>query len=545
MKFTDRIRSLYRHENTTIQEKASSLFILDSLLCIGFLILGGIRLADGSLALGLGEVLVSIVLAFFVFGLLKGKFRIVSIGTIVLFSLAAAALFLLRDIVSGRDIYIQSTYMIPAFITVPLLAYTLWQVLGVILFGVLVHVGEYLLRVRPIALGSGGDAAFSEFLISLFLMVFSGLFIYQIFRMQQRSLKNIEERAAKADEQYRRLTRLFESTGDAFNLGERLQDHSRNNAEHAESMSKKLEEMNRSIETLNEGIGSTSAASGDIETSKESMRENMQRQTDAVEETSAAIEEIGAQSKSIAESAETKNEMIQELVQKAEEGAKQLDRSVKTYDRIEESSQNMLEVIKLIEDIADRTNLLAMNAAIEAAHAGDSGRGFAVVASEIRGLAKEANDNSRSIRTTLEENRELIRESVEISGEMQRKFREVIDTISEVRDALKEMIASFAELEEGHGKIRETMENLSEIHQVVNDSLGSMERNIASGMTGIRSIETAVKSIRGQIEELNGFSGSILSEADNLEKTGEENIENFRGLQEEMRNLSGEQMESE
>jgi len=545
MKFTDRIRSLYRHENTTIQEKASSLFILDSLLCIGFLILGGIRLADGSLALGLGEVLVSIVLVLFVFGLLKGKFRIVSIGTIVLFSLAAAALFLLRDIVSGRDIYIQSTYMIPAFITVPLLAYTLWQVLGVILFGVLVHVGEYLLRVRPIALGSGGDAAFSEFLISLFLMVFSGLFIYQIFRMQQRSLKNIEERAAKADEQYRRLTRLFESTGDAFNLGERLQDHSRNNAEHAESMSKKLEEMNRSIETLNEGIGSTSAASGDIETSKESMRENMQRQTDAVEETSAAIEEIGAQSKSIAESAETKNEMIQELVQKAEEGAKQLDRSVKTYDRIEESSQNMLEVIKLIEDIADRTNLLAMNAAIEAAHAGDSGRGFAVVASEIRGLAKEANDNSRSIRTTLEENRELIRESVEISGEMQRKFREVIDTISEVRDALKEMIASFAELEEGHGKIRETMENLSEIHQVVNDSLGSMERNIASGMTGIRSIETAVKSIRGQIEELNGFSGSILSEADNLEKTGEENIENFRGLQEEMRNLSGEQMESE
>jgi methyl-accepting chemotaxis protein len=539
MKTSKRIRNIYSQENTTIQEKAVSLFILNSLLCVGFLALGALRLFSGSLLLGSMEVVVSLVLIVFVAALLRGSFKAISMGTIILFSLAAAGLFFLREITGGKDIYIQSTYMIPAFITAPLLAYTRWQVVGVVVFGLVTHTGQFLLRVRPAALAAGGTESMVEFLVSLLLMLFSGMFIYQLFMMQHRSLETIEDRAAKRDEEYRKLTKLLDTTGDAFNLGERLQGHAKRNSDHATSIAERLEKMNESLSGLSEGMRATKEASGDIGQSTETVKNRMQRQTDAMQESSAAVEQIEAQSKSIAESARSKNTMIGELVAKAREGETQLDRAIEIYRKIESSSNDMLEVIQLIEDIAERTNLLAMNAAIEAAHAGDSGRGFAVVASEIRGLAKEANDNSRTIRSTLEDNRELIKESVETSDEMQSKFRQVITTVTSVRDALQEMIASMSELDEGHARIRATTDSLSEINTEVHDSIGSMEGNIDVGMQGIGRIDEAVHLLESQIEGLNTLSTTILQEAETLQQTGEENIENYRKLQADMRDLSG------
>jgi methyl-accepting chemotaxis protein len=537
MRLTDRIRKLYSGENTTIQEKAASLFILNALLCVGFLMLGAVRLSGGDVFLGAGEVTVSLVLLVFLTALLRGNFRWVSTGTIILFAVAAAALFLLRNVEDGNAVYIQATYMIPAFITAPLLAYTRWQVVGVVLFGLAVHSGQYLLRIRPVLSSAEAAATLPEFLVTLLLMFFSGVFIYQIFRMQHQSLDLIQERAERSDEQYRRLSTVFESTADAFDLGERLRGHARRNSEYAHSMSDKLGEMKEKLENLQTDLEETTRASGEIQESKNTVKETMEQQNEAVENTSAAVEEIGAQSQTIAESAEAKREVIEGLVNKAEKGSRQMDSSLATYRRIADSSGDMLEIIKVIEDIADRTNLLAMNAAIEASHAGESGRGFAVVAGEIRSLAGEANENSSSIRSTLEENRELIEQSVQASEELQSTFREVIDTITNVRDALHEMIASMGELNAGYDKIGETMGNLNRINETVNASLGQMEEDIQSGLLGIQRIDTATEQVRGAIGELDTLSATILEEAGNLEQTGEENISNFRSLKEEMEAL--------
>ena len=538
MKSTDYIRSLYADENVTIQEKALSLFILAIILGIGFLALGVIRLTTGSILMGVLEICVSLILVLFLVGILKKAFRIVSSGTILLFCLAGAGLFLVRDITSSNDVYIQATYMIPVFVTAPLLAYARWQVFGVVGFGVAVHSAQYFLRIQPVLeqMQYTGEAL-TEFLVSLLLMIFAGVFILQIFRMQMQSLKSINMQARRANEQYSRLKDLIDTMGEAFNMGERLQEQAENNESIAADISEHLTSMSASISDLLKSINNAAAAQEKIGNSKEAMRAITEKQTEVISSSSAAAEEITAQVNSIANSAEQKQSVIDELVEVSERGTDTLHEMATTLRSVSRSSENIIEIITVIEQIADRTNMLAMNAAIEAAHAGEFGHGFAVVAEEIRKLAEESNDNSRMIRSTLEESSTLINQSVQSSEKMGAVYGNIIMKITDVRNALLEIVSGMQELKEGQAQIEEAVGQITEVNREVTSSLSGMEDDIKTGSMSMTYIGATVETVQEQITTLTELAEKVVNEAGKLSSIGAENIENFRELTHHMQLL--------
>ncbi len=538
MKSTDYIRSLYADENVTIQEKALSLFILAIILGIGFLALGVIRLTTGSILMGVLEICVSFILVLFLVGILKKAFRIVSSGTILLFCLAGAGLFLVRDITSPNDVYIQATYMIPVFVTAPLLAYARWQVFGVVGFGVAVHSAQYFLRLQPVLeqMQYTGEAL-TEFLVSLLLMIFAGVFILQIFRMQMQSLKSINMQARRANEQYSRLKDLIDTMGEAFNMGERLQEQAENNESIAADISEHLTSMSASISDLLKSINNGAAAQEKIGNSKEAMRAITEKQTEVISTSSAAAEEITAQVNSIANSAEQKQSVIDELVEVSERGTDTLHEMATTLRSVSRSSENIIEIITVIEQIADRTNMLAMNAAIEAAHAGEFGHGFAVVAEEIRKLAEESNDNSRMIRSTLEESSTLINQSVLSSEKMGAVYGNIIMKITDVRNALLEIVSGMQELKEGQAQIEEAVGQITDVNREVTGSLSGMEDDIKTGSMSMTYIGATVETVQEQITTLTELAEKVVNEAGKLSSIGAENIENFRELTHHMQLL--------
>ena len=470
----------------------------------------------------------------FCLAIMKGHFKPISYATIILFLFAASGLFYIRQLVRIEDIYIHSTYMIPVFLTLPLLAFHLSQVLGIIGLALISHTLHNFLRIVPAVRAMGLEYAPSDFIVSLIMMIFSGAFAYQIFLLQYRNLDTIQKASDTVQKQYSSLRGVLERTTGVFNLGEKLQLHARQNAEAAQDISGGLKEMQEQMKDLHENTDSTRQEHLDIKRSKERVKESMELQTASIQDATAAVEQIGAQVDTLAGSTTEKQKSAEDLVQVARDASMKMASTIQVLYSVSSAAHKIIDVIKVIEDIADRTNLLAMNAAIEAAHAGTRGRGFAVVAGEIRNLAEETNENSRTIRTTLEENSFLINQAVKEGDELKNVFDNITGKIGTVHEGLLEIIAGMDEFRTGRDEIQASIEDLKKVNGQVNESLQNMDGHVQAGTTAVEHIVSAINGTLRQLDSLARQTEVILEESVQLKQMGDENIKGFQQLKNDM-----------
>lgn len=263
------------------------------------------------------------------------------------------------------------------------------------------------------------------------------------------------------------------------------------------------------VQEQSAGITETSATVGHISETMAALNSLVEQQSDTLQSSSSAIEEIIANIQSVTKNIQDNLDSVSRLKDESDNGYRQLEEVIVIVQEADKRSEGLAETNKIIQRIASQTNLLAMNAAIEAAHAGEAGRGFAVVADEVRKLAETSAAESASITKALKDFRILMQRAVGQVAQARSSFDVVRSSVNQVNDRQMEVQSSMAEQNNAGVHVLETLSRLKDFSGRVHSS----STEISQGSTTIhaemaRLVEISL-AIQSRMDEMTARTETI------------------------------------
>lgn len=283
-----------------------------------------------------------------------------------------------------------------------------------------------------------------------------------------------------------------------------------------------IDEVDRKIGDLDGHVNGTTGSLDNLNTSINALNELIVDQAAMVEQSSASITQMIASIESIAAIANQKMKGVGDLTKVSIDGNDKLVETVTKLKGIGDSIQEINDITGIIQGIAAQTNLLAMNAAIEAAHAGDAGRGFAVVADEIRKLAETSSENSRQISESIKSITATIAEAVRSGDDTSASFDEISREIADVSDSFMEIRSGVDELKTGGEHVLQAVTALTEMSVKVKDNSDAMKGETGKVREAMKQLEALSEDTRKVTADMTTGMSSLAENAGGLDDTSRE-----------------------
>ncbi|MBD5406985.1 MAG: methyl-accepting chemotaxis protein [Treponema sp.] len=319
------------------------------------------------------------------------------------------------------------------------------------------------------------------------------------------------------------VTDIKGTENDLLSYGERLGDMVQENTTFVEQMIKNIRNVESEVENQNTLVEDTAGSVEKISSSVQELRETLVVQNEGMQNASSAVTEMIGNVDSVSRSIEKMAGEFNTLEEDVKNGILRQHSVNEQIQKIEQQSKMLNEANDVISSIANQTNLLAMNAAIEAAHAGDAGKGFAVVADEIRKLSENSSTQSQNIGEQLKAILNSISGVVEVSDLSDKMFSRVSEKIQETGQLVSQIKLSMDEQSEGSKQISEALSYMNDATTHVKESsdkvdsacsgitndVEKLRKSAENVSTSLKAIESGVKVIEEGDESLMSISTSI------------------------------------
>lgn len=282
------------------------------------------------------------------------------------------------------------------------------------------------------------------------------------------------------------------------------------------NMSSLLEKIQENSSNQNQLIYEATENIVGLVNSVENVKHHVVEQNDAMQSITSSINQMSQNINSAANTANQAQEVSIELSKTSAEGASAVDNAIRTMAEVTESFDELQSIVKVIQDLAEQTNLLSMNAAIEAAHAGDVGKGFAVVADEVNSLANSSSESASDIQTKLSDLMNKISAGVKAITSAGKAFEGITAKVTENAQMVKtifeamedqrlgandtqrsaaEILSSVQEVKELAESETAQAEGLKEFMQTVIDASKSTETAIKDGLLATEDLQNTIKLV--------------------------------------------------
>ena len=320
-------------------------------------------------------------------------------------------------------------------------------------------------------------------------------------------------------------------------IGNELASNMTETASAVHQISANIDGVKQQALTQAASVTETAATVEEIIRTIKQLNGSIENQAASVAESSSAIEQMVSNIASITQTLDKTNDAVKTLANATADGKETVSGANNVTQRIAEESGGLLEASSVIQHIASQTNLLAMNAAIEAAHAGEAGKGFAVVADEIRKLAEESSTQGKTITETLkvlsaeietlsasaktaEEKFNII---FSLSDQVKTMSQNLMDAMREQENGSKEVLSAIrdinmvtnqvndgsAEMLHGGENVAQEMQKLDELTRVITDSMNEMASGAVQISNAVQEVNTISQKNKESIENLSKEVGKF------------------------------------